>query len=59
MSFFEWRRFGWCGKMEFEKSVFVKHNTSPNQRLSLIILLTVRVQELIKAVKFSMKGGIF
>lgn len=36
---------------------FIKHNTSPNQRLSLIILLSVRVQELIKIVKCSMKGG--
>lgn len=37
---------------------FIKHNTTPNQWLSLIILLTVRVQELIKIVRFSMKGGI-
>lgn len=37
----------------------VKHNTSPNQRLSLIVLLTVCVQELIKIIKYSMKGGIF
>ncbi len=31
---------------------------SPNQWLSLIILLTVRVKKQIKIVKCSMKGGI-
>ena len=33
-------------------------NPSPNQWLSLIILLTVRVKKQIKIVKCSMKGGI-
>lgn len=37
---------------------FIKHNASPNHWLSLIILLTVRVQERKKIVRFSVKGGI-
>ena len=36
----------------------IRNNPSPHQWLSLIILLTVRVQKQIKIVKCSMKGGI-
>ena len=49
-----------CGKMVLlKKTVFIKYNTSHNLWLSLIIPLTVCVQEQIKIVKCSMKGGIF
>ena len=34
---------------------FIKHNIYPNQWLSLIILLTVRVQQLIKIVRLALK----
>ncbi len=38
-------------KFQFIESRFIKHSTSPNSRLSLIILLTVRVQKLIEIVE--------
>ncbi len=48
----------WYDNNKYVNRKWFNFNTSPNQRLNLIILLTVRVQQSMKIVKCSMKGGI-